>query len=252
MNHQACFYEIKRDVTFGCSDKNAGQKVRLNLKINRHGKNILLYAKAGTSWEETNDWVTQPFRLNGQAKDFTGQYSLTVDFSDDKIIFGAIPYTTQSLKDVSAGFSIQYWADCVGEEEDEAIVIPPKPEEETEADVEEQIEGDIEEVEEPAATTVVEIEDTQPAQIEGCKPLIEALLKDGTCYAFPDPEGIQSTFDGYVETTVEGENANAIRSFITMDGTLDQFSQLGGVLAFSENLSNSLGLDAKQVQIVKV
>ena len=99
---------------------------------------------------------------------------------------------------------------------------------------------------------MVEIEDTQPAQIEGCKPLIEALLKDGTCYAFPDPEGIQSTFDGYVETTVEGENANAIRSFITMDGTLDQFSQLGGVLAFSENLSNSLGLDAKQVQIVKV
>lgn len=37
-----------------------------------------------------------------------------------------------------------------------------------------------------------------------------------------------------------------------MDGTLDQFSQLGGLLAFSKNLSESLALDAKQVQIVRV
>ena len=76
-----------------------------------------MYAKSGTSWEDVNTWVTTPIRINGRAKDFTGEYNFEITENEDTLVFGAIPYTTQSLKDVSAGFSVQYWADCYGEEE---------------------------------------------------------------------------------------------------------------------------------------
>ena len=114
MNHQACYYEIKKEITFGCLND---QKTRLNLKIDSHGKNIILYAKAGSSWENTNTWVTSPIRINGRAKDFTGDFFFDITDSEDTLVFGAIPYTTQSLKDVSADFSFQYWVECIGEEE---------------------------------------------------------------------------------------------------------------------------------------
>ena len=51
--------------------------------------------------------------------------------------------------------------------------------------------------------------------------LTQALLKNGTCRTLShDAEGIQRLIAGYVQTRVEGANANAIRSHIRMDGTI--------------------------------
>jgi hypothetical protein len=89
-----------------------------------------LYAKAGTTWENTSTWITDPLRITGSAKNFVGNYSFEITDSLDTIVLGAIPFTTQSLKDVSADFSIQYWAECVIDEtvvvEEETIEAPPK------------------------------------------------------------------------------------------------------------------------------
>lgn len=127
MNQQGCFYEIKKEITFACS---SNEKTKLNLKIDSHGKNIILYAKAGTTWENTSTWITDPLRITGSAKNFVGNYSFEITDSLDTIVLGAIPFTTQSLKDVSADFSIQYWAECVIDEtvvvEEETIEAPPK------------------------------------------------------------------------------------------------------------------------------
>lgn len=91
MNHQACYYEIQRESTFGCPN---GQKIKLNIKIDNHGKNIVLYVKAGTSWQNTSTWVTSPIRINGRAKDFTGEYGFEITDTLNTLVFGAIPYTT--------------------------------------------------------------------------------------------------------------------------------------------------------------
>ena len=127
MNQQGCFYEIKKEITFACS---SNEKTKLNLKIDSHGKNIILYAKAGTTWENTSTWITDPLRITGSAKNFVGNYSFEITDSLDTIVLGAIPFTTQSLKDVSADFSIQYWAECVIDEtvvvEEATIEAPPK------------------------------------------------------------------------------------------------------------------------------
>ena len=127
MNQQGCFYEIKKEITFACSNN---EKTKLNLKIDSHGKNIILYAKAGTTWENTSTWITDPLRITGSAKNFVGNYSFEITDSLDTIVLGAIPFTTQSLKDVSADFSIQYWAECVIDEtvvvEEATIEAPPK------------------------------------------------------------------------------------------------------------------------------
>ena len=103
----------------------------LNLKIVSHGKNIILYGKSGTAWDNADTWVTNPIRITGSPKDFTGTFSFKITEQQDTLVVGAIPYTTMSLKDVSADYNFQYWAECVIEEEvvevvEEVVIIPPK------------------------------------------------------------------------------------------------------------------------------
>jgi hypothetical protein len=56
------------------------------------------------------------------------------------------------------------------------------------------------------------------------------LVKNGTCLDLAIDEDLAELIENYVETTVEGENANAVRSHIRMEGTLDDYNNAGGTL----------------------
>ena len=75
MNQQACYYEIKKQTNFNCADS---EVMMLNLKIVSHGKNIILYGKSGTAWDNADTWVTNPIRITGSPKDFTGTFSFKI------------------------------------------------------------------------------------------------------------------------------------------------------------------------------
>ena len=111
-----------------------------------------MYAKSGSSWQTTSGWVTNPIRItsSARARDFTGEYSFDLTESENTLVLGAIPYTTQSLKDISAGYNFMYWAECVAQQEEvaeEETVV--KPEKADDSKVEE-------EEEESLATTISE------------------------------------------------------------------------------------------------
>tara|TARA_B110000285_G_scaffold194611_1_gene224377 strand:- start:968 stop:1198 length:231 start_codon:yes stop_codon:yes gene_type:complete len=76
------------------------------------------------------------------------------------------------------------------------------------------------------------------------------LTKDGKCSSLgsrEDAAALAELIAGYKETFYEGESANAVRSQISMDGTLDNFARLGGALSFTNNLATSLGVESSQV-----
>jgi len=71
------------------------------------------------------------------------------------------------------------------------------------------------------------------------------LTKYGKCSSIGSREDAAALAElraAYKETSYEGESANAVRSQISMDGTLDNFARLGGALTFTNNLANSLGV----------
>ena len=60
-----------------------------------------------------------------------------------------------------------------------------------------------------------------------------------------DSDALAELLAGYQDDVVtEGANANAVRSQISMDGTLADFSEAGGALEFTYNLASSLGIEA--------
>jgi hypothetical protein len=76
---------------------------------------------------------------------------------------------------------------------------------------------------------------------------MDILGKDGKCTELSSDPALVALLAGYKETVVEGENANAIRSQVKMDGTLDDFSNAGGALQYTKDLASSLGIDESQV-----
>lgn len=69
------------------------------------------------------------------------------------------------------------------------------------------------------------------------------LVKNGTCLDLTIDEDLAQLIENYVETTVEGENANAVRSHIRMEGTLDDYNNAGGTLKYIESLADSLDIE---------
>jgi hypothetical protein len=68
-------------------------------------------------------------------------------------------------------------------------------------------------------------------------------VKDGTCIDVTTDEFLASLIASYVPTTVEGDDANAVRSHVRMDGTLDDYNNAGGTLKYIESLAASLEID---------
>jgi len=53
-----------------------------------------LYAKKGSSWDDTPEWVTDKYTLSSEETDFTGEFSMEfLHTLDERIVVGAIPYS---------------------------------------------------------------------------------------------------------------------------------------------------------------